>query len=41
LRLKENIGAAAIQLKDDDLREIEEAASKINIEGDQYCEHFE
>ena len=35
-RLEENIGAAGIQLSDADLREIQEAASKIHIEGDRY-----
>ena len=32
-RLEENLGAAAIELTPDDLREIEEAASKITIQG--------
>jgi len=32
-RLDENLGAAAIQLTPDDLREIEDAASKITIQG--------
>src|SRR5258706_8221938 len=36
-RLEENIGAAAIELTDTDLSEIEEAASKIEIEGDRYA----
>ena len=40
-RLEENIGSAAIQLTDDDLREIEEAASQIKIEGARYPEHLE
>ncbi len=32
-RLEENLGAAAIELRPDDLREIEDAASKIPIQG--------
>ena len=40
-RLEENIGAVAIQLSADDLRGIEEAASKIHVEGARYPEQFE
>jgi aryl-alcohol dehydrogenase-like predicted oxidoreductase len=40
-RLEENIGAAEIELTPDDLREIEEAASKINVQGARYPEHME
>jgi aryl-alcohol dehydrogenase-like predicted oxidoreductase len=40
-RLDENIGAVAIELTADDLREIESAASKIKVEGDRYPEHIE
>ncbi len=40
-RLKENNGAAAIELTSDDLREIETAASKIKVEGARYPEHLE
>jgi aryl-alcohol dehydrogenase-like predicted oxidoreductase len=40
-RLKENIGAAAIELTPDDLREIDSAASKIVVEGARYPEHLE
>jgi aryl-alcohol dehydrogenase-like predicted oxidoreductase len=40
-RLEENIGAAAIKLTADDLREIEEAASKIKVQGARYPEHIE
>jgi len=40
-RLDENIGAAAIQLTADDLREIDSAASKITVEGDRYPEHLQ
>src|SRR6266446_925401 len=37
-RLEENIGAAAIELTPDDLREIESAASQINVQGARYPE---
>jgi aryl-alcohol dehydrogenase-like predicted oxidoreductase len=40
-RLDENIGAAAIELTPDDLREIESAASKITLQGDRYPENLE
>ena len=40
-RLEENIGAAAIQLTADDLREIESAASKIALQGARYPEHLQ
>jgi aryl-alcohol dehydrogenase-like predicted oxidoreductase len=40
-RLKENIGAAAIELTADDLREIENAASRIKVEGARYPEKLE
>jgi aryl-alcohol dehydrogenase-like predicted oxidoreductase len=40
-RLDENIGAAAITLTSDDLREIESAASKITVHGARYPEHLE
>ena len=40
-RLEENIGAAEIEFTSDDLREIESAASKINVQGDRYPEQFE
>jgi len=40
-RLDENIGAIAIELTPDDLREIDEAASKIPVEGNRYPEHLE
>jgi aryl-alcohol dehydrogenase-like predicted oxidoreductase len=39
-RVEENIGAAALELTLDDLREIEGAASKINVQGDRYPEHL-
>jgi aryl-alcohol dehydrogenase-like predicted oxidoreductase len=37
-RLEENIGAAGIELTPEDLREIDEAASAIPIQGDRYPE---
>jgi aryl-alcohol dehydrogenase-like predicted oxidoreductase len=40
-RLKENIGAASLELTPDDLNEIESAASKITVQGDRYPEHLE
>ena len=40
-RLKENIGATSIELSADDIRELEEAASKIKIEGARYPEYME
>ena len=40
-RLEENIGATAIELTSDDLREIDGAASKIRIEGARYPEALE
>jgi len=40
-RLEENIGAAEIELTSDDLRDIENAASKITVQGDRYPEHME
>jgi aryl-alcohol dehydrogenase-like predicted oxidoreductase len=40
-RLDENIGAAAIELTPDDLREIEGAASRITVQGARYPEELE
>ena len=39
-RLQENIGAAAVQLSPDDLREIDITASKIVVQGARYPEHL-
>ena len=36
-RLEENIGAASVELTDTDLREIDEAAAHIEVEGDRYA----
>ena len=40
-RLEENLGAANVTLTTEDLREIEEAASKITIEGARYPQHLQ
>jgi aryl-alcohol dehydrogenase-like predicted oxidoreductase len=40
-RLEENIGAAAIELTPDDLRDIESAVAKIAVQGDRYPEKLE
>src|SRR5438874_3704656 len=40
-RLDENIGAVAIELTPDDLRDIESAASQITVEGAGYPENLE
>jgi aryl-alcohol dehydrogenase-like predicted oxidoreductase len=40
-RLEENLGGAAIQLTADDLREIDHAASQIEVHGARYPEHLQ
>jgi aryl-alcohol dehydrogenase-like predicted oxidoreductase len=40
-RLEENIGAAAIELNPDDLRELDTAASKIQVQGERYPESLQ
>lgn len=40
-RLEENIGAADVELSPDDLRELESAASKIQVQGARYPEEFQ
>jgi aryl-alcohol dehydrogenase-like predicted oxidoreductase len=40
-RLEENIGAVAVELTADDLREIDSAASKITVQGARYPEQLE
>jgi len=40
-RLDENIGAAAVELTADDLRDIDGAASKITVQGSRYPEQLE
>ena len=37
-RLEENVGAVAVELTADDLREIEDAASQISVQGARYSE---
>jgi len=39
-RLDENIGALAVELKPEDLQEIESAISKITVQGDRYPENL-
>jgi aryl-alcohol dehydrogenase-like predicted oxidoreductase len=41
VRLDENIGAAAVKLTPADLREIDDAASKIKVQGARYPEKLE
>jgi aryl-alcohol dehydrogenase-like predicted oxidoreductase len=40
-RLEENIGAVAIKLTPDDLRELDAATAKITVQGAQYPEELE
>jgi len=40
-RLEENIGAAAIQLAQDDLREIDSVAAKVTVQGERYPEELQ
>ena len=40
-RLDENIGAVAVELTPEDLREIDTAASKITVQGARYPEKLE
>jgi aryl-alcohol dehydrogenase-like predicted oxidoreductase len=40
-RLEENIGAVAVEVTADDLREIDSAASEITVQGARYSEKFE
>jgi aryl-alcohol dehydrogenase-like predicted oxidoreductase len=40
-RLEENIGAVSVTLTPDDLREIENAVSKITVQGARYPEHLQ
>jgi aryl-alcohol dehydrogenase-like predicted oxidoreductase len=40
-RLEENVGAAAIELTSEDLREIDHAASRITVEGARYPEQLQ
>ena len=40
-RLEENIAAVNVQLTAEDLRRLDEATSKINIQGARYPEHLQ
>jgi aryl-alcohol dehydrogenase-like predicted oxidoreductase len=40
-RLDENVGAVAVQLTTDDLRDIDRAASQIEVHGARYPEHLQ
>jgi aryl-alcohol dehydrogenase-like predicted oxidoreductase len=40
-RLEENIGAAAVELTPDDLRDLERAVSEITVQGARYPEHLQ
>ena len=40
-RLEENLGAVAVEITPDDLREMDSAASKIPVQGDRYPESLE
>jgi aryl-alcohol dehydrogenase-like predicted oxidoreductase len=40
-RLEENMGSVAVELSSDDLQQIEDASSKIHVEGARYPEHIE
>jgi aryl-alcohol dehydrogenase-like predicted oxidoreductase len=40
-RLEENIGAVGLVLTPDDLREIDDAAARINVQGARYPQHLE
>jgi len=40
-RLEENLGAAAIQLTADDLRQIDSATATITVQGARYPEHLQ
>jgi aryl-alcohol dehydrogenase-like predicted oxidoreductase len=40
-RLEENLGAAAIELTSDDLRDIDSAAAKITVQGNRYPDRLE
>jgi aryl-alcohol dehydrogenase-like predicted oxidoreductase len=40
-RLEENLGAATLRLTEGDLREIEDAASRITLQGARYPEHLD
>jgi aryl-alcohol dehydrogenase-like predicted oxidoreductase len=39
-RLEENLGAVKLKLTADDVRKLDEAASKISVQGERYPEQF-
>jgi aryl-alcohol dehydrogenase-like predicted oxidoreductase len=39
-RLEENVGAASLDLSADDVRELEAAAERVEVQGDRYPEHM-
>jgi pyridoxine 4-dehydrogenase len=41
IRLEENLGAVAIELTSDDLRQIDDVASRIPVQGERYPESFQ
>ena len=40
-RLRENVGAVAVEFSPEELRELESAASKITVQGERYPEHMQ
>ena len=40
-RLEENLGAANVELTADDLRQLDEATSRLNIQGARYPENLQ
>jgi aryl-alcohol dehydrogenase-like predicted oxidoreductase len=40
-RLEENMGAASVELTGEELREIDRAVSKIEVQGGRYPEHLQ
>jgi aryl-alcohol dehydrogenase-like predicted oxidoreductase len=40
-RLEENIGSVDIEFSTDELREIEDASSRINVQGERYPEYLQ
>ena len=40
-RLEENIGAAAVELTSDDLRDIDGVLAKVTVQGDRYPAHLQ
>jgi len=40
-RLRENLGSASVELTAEDLREIDEAAARIEVQGERYSEQMQ